>query len=52
MAAGWIKQLQKEIMSVYYNSTIVYVNQVDLVNEKTFFISWKSRIKIQSKNFV
>jgi hypothetical protein len=39
------KTVADRIKSVYYNSNIVYVNQIDLVNEKTFYI-----VEIQDKN--
>jgi len=32
------KNIYDKIKMVYYNSSIVYVNQVDLVNGKTFYI--------------
>jgi hypothetical protein len=41
------KTVAERIASVYYNSTIVYVNQIDLVNEKTFYI-----VEIQDKNSI
>lgn len=41
------KSTAERIMRVYYNSTIVYVNQIDLVNEKTFYI-----VEIQDKNSI
>jgi hypothetical protein len=41
------KTVAERIKSVYYNSTIVYVNQIDLDNEKTFYI-----VEIQDKNSI
>jgi hypothetical protein len=41
------KTIADRIKSVYYNSSIVYVNQVDLVNDGTFYI-----VEIQDKNSI
>ncbi len=41
------KGVADRIKRIYYNSTIVYVNQVDLVSEKTFYI-----VEIQDKNSI
>jgi hypothetical protein len=44
------KATADRIKSVYYNFRIVYVDQVDLVSDRTFILS-KYRMKNQSVNF-
>jgi hypothetical protein len=41
------KGVADRIKRVYYNSSIVYVNQIDLVNDKTFYI-----VEIHDKNTI